>query len=221
MNHLLLAVATVALFGNAPVRDDQTQATVFGLWLGEARTEGGLGNWIEFRQDGTAQFTFGAMVEGTYRMEGTSLWMTPVGQPHELRAMDIRIEGNTAVRLQSPPADAPPRETLAPDDRAMLDRMSQPITMTRVGSATPGAPPIVGTWTYTHTTGATAFETFTRAGKMFMLLPMQTTAGTYTATTAHIEVKLPKGDETLVLNGDVLMSGSLEGKHSTFRRAPK
>lgn len=221
MKSVLVATSIAALLGAPLVHRDQASANVAGLWLGEARSRGGLGNWIELRPDGTAQFIFGAMVDGTYRMEGTSLWMTTVGQPHELPAVPIRIEGDTAVLQQPPPADAPPRETLSADDRAMLDRMSQPITMTREGNASPGTPPLVGTWTYTHPTGGIAHQTFTRDGKMFLLVPMQTTGGTYTASPGQVEVKLPGGNQTLVLKGDLLISGSLDGKHSTFRRAPK
>lgn len=222
MHHVFLAVVTAsALLISPPVRADEDTASVVSLWLGEARTQGGLGNAIEFRADGTAQYTFGALLDGTYRLDGVSLWITPVGQTGETRPVEQHIDGNTAVRSQSPPADAPPRETLSADERAMLDRMSQPLAMTRVGSATPGALAIVGTWTYAHPAGAAAYETFTPGGKFVLRVPMQVTEGTYQATAARIVLKLPQGDETLVRNGDVLVSGSMEGKHSTFRRAPK
>ena len=56
-----------------------TDASVVGLWLGEARTQGGLGNWIEFRADGTLEAGFGALVGGllddTYRFDGTTLML--------------------------------------------------------------------------------------------------------------------------------------------------
>lgn len=220
MNHVLLAVVTVALAGHAPVGHTQNESALVGLWLGEARTEGGLGNWIEFRPDGTLRFAFGAMVEGTYRLEGTSLRVRAVGEPAESPAADITINDATAIRRRLPPADAPARDSMSADDRAILDRMTQPITMTRVGRATAGAPPIVGTWSYTHSSGAPAYETFTRTGRFVLRVRMQESQGTYAEGPSRIDVTLPSGKSEFQLNGDVLMSGSMDGKHSTFRRAP-
>lgn len=218
---VVATLAASALVGSPIVRAGEESASVVGLWLGEARTEGGLGNWIAFRPDGTAEYSFGALIDGTYRTEGHSLWLTLVGQSESPTPLDMRVELDTAVRRQPPPADAPARDTLPPDERAMFDRMMRPLEMKRVGRGTPGVAAIVGTWTYTHPTGATAYETFTSSGKMFLLVPMSRTPGTYTVAAGGVVLKLPNSEQTLVPHEDVLVSGSLDGKHSTFRRAPK
>jgi hypothetical protein len=220
MNRLPLASAAVIVFMSLAGRAAEPSVSLVGLWLGEERTEGGLGAWIEFRRDATVQFSFGALVDFTYRVDGTSLWFAEAGRP-EVRRGDIRVNGNTAVLRQPPPADAPPTESLSAEDRAMRDRLSQPIRMTRMGSATPGAPPLVGTWTYTHYTGQTAYETFTADGKMFLRVPMQTVEGTYTATGEQIVVLLPTGNQRLSRNGDRLVLQSSDGKSSVLRRAPR
>lgn len=192
-----------------------------GIWIGEARTEGGLGNWIEFRPGGAAQWAFGAVVEGTYRYDGTAVRTTTGVERHETPPIQLRIEGDTAMLQQPAPADAPPREQMSADDRAMFDRMSKPVTMKRAGPLSPGDPPIVGTWQYTHPTGAMAYQTFTRDGNMYLLVLMNAAEGTYASDGARIVVKLQGRKEVLTWTGDKLMSGSLEGRHATFHRAPK
>lgn len=72
-----------------------------------------------------------------------------------------------------------PYDTLLPDQRAMVDRLSQPLTKTRVGKPMPGVLLIVGTWRYTDATGATAYERFTSDGEMVSLMEMQGREGTY------------------------------------------
>ena len=74
----------------------------------------------------------------------------------------------------------------------MLDRRSRPLTMTRVGKPVPGVPLIVGTWTYTHATGATAYERFTSNGEMVLLVEMQGFEGTYVVRPDRVDVALPQ-----------------------------
>ena len=209
----------------------QSSAPVVGVWLGEARSKGGLGNWLEFRPDGTVVMGFGALVDGRYRFDKSTLWVEPRNQPgRESPVGELVVKGDTAVRRPRPPADAPPRESLPPDQRAMLDRLTQPITMTRVGKASPGAEAIVGTWTYDHPSGGTAYETFTGDGKTFLRVRMQAVEGTYTSTAGRILVTLPNGsDLVLVPNGDVLVSqpkddgreGNPRPVGNVFRRLPE
>ena len=135
-----------------------------GVRLGEARSQGGLGSWVELRDDGTVSVSSGALVEGTYTIEGSSLRLViqngkgkdaPTPDPS---VVEMRIGGNAATRMQLPPADLPPDTMLSAQEKAMVDRMAQPLTVTRVGARAPNAAPIVGTWSYTHYTGATALE---------------------------------------------------------------
>ena len=89
-----VVMSAVALIGLLlrPVGAQDATGSVVGLWLGEARTQGGLGNWWEFHADGTVEFGFGAVVgallDDTYRLEGTRLTLhlfsgktTPAGAP--------------------------------------------------------------------------------------------------------------------------------------------
>jgi hypothetical protein len=103
----------------------------------------------------------------------------------------------------------------------MFDRMMQPLKMTRVGAPTPNAAPVVGTWSYTHYTGATAFELYTRGGRMVLMVPMQVQQATYSRRADALTLHLPEGTATIVAKGDVLTLNSPDGRSATYRRAPR
>jgi hypothetical protein len=205
------------------------QPQVTGLWLGTARSAGGLGNWLELHPGGTATFSFGAIVEGTYRVSDQMVWVTAGEPPSEAPWGHLEIDGDKGVRTPLAPTDAPRTETLSAADQEMLDRTTKPIQMRRIGAAQPGAPAIVGTWQYAHYTGGTAFETFTKAGHFLLRVQMQTTNATYTETPKGVRVTLPRGELSLTFNGDVLVSpaeepGTSDGPRAegmVFRRAPR
>jgi hypothetical protein len=62
----LLALLTVGPL-TALMQDAGRSAA--GLWLSEARSDGGLGGWVQVRDDGTASLGFGAVIEGKYTGE--------------------------------------------------------------------------------------------------------------------------------------------------------
>jgi hypothetical protein len=134
--------------------------------------------------------------------------------------MQMRIDAERAVREPRPPAGAPPSDTLPPDQRAMLDRLLQPLSMTRVGKPMPGVPLIVGTWIYTHATGATAYERFTSDGEMVLLVEMRRTEGTYVVRPDRVEVTLPSGNDRLTRVGETLVATISGGQAVTLRRDP-
>ncbi len=91
--------------------------------------------------------------------------------------------------------------------------MRQPVRMTRVGPVTPGAPAIAGTWSYEHYTGQTTYETFTPGGNWYLRVPMRVSHGSYTVTTAAVNVQLAEQSQTFARKGKVLMSGPADGRH--------
>ena len=93
--------------------------------------------------------------------------------------------------------------------------------MTRVGATVPSAAPIVGTWSYTHYTGTTAYELYTPGGTMVLMVPMQVQQGTYAKGENALTLQLPKGTASIIVKGDVLTLVSPEGQSSTFRRGPR
>lgn len=225
----LLTMTMAAVLTWLSLGAQEARTPVMGLWLGTARSAGGLGNWLEFRPGGTAQFSFGAVVEGAYRVSDGSLYISSGEPPAETPGGQLEINGDMAVRTPPAMADAPRRETLSAADRDLLDRMTRPIQMRRVDSARPATPPIVGTWQYAHPTGATAFETFTKAGTFLLRVQMQTMDATYAESPNGVRVKLPSGELFLQFTGDVLVSAPQEpetpdgprAEGMVFRRAPQ
>ena len=227
-----VAIALVALMLH-PVGAQVAKESVVGLWLGEMRTQGGLGNWFDFHADGTVDLGFGALVgalvDDTYRLEGTTLTLrvfsgkvSPDGVPvFESVQKTVQIEGDHAIVASQWRDDEPKPEIHNPAEQAAFDRMRQPTTMTRVGPATPAASLIAGTWSYQHYTGQTAYETFTPAGKWYLRVQMSLRHGRYTVTPAGVIVQSAQQSDTFTREGDVLMSGAAGGKHSTYRRAPE
>ena len=230
---VMTAVALIALLLR-PIGAQEAKDSAVGIWLGETRTEGGLGNWWEFHADGTVEFGFGALVgallDDSYRLEGTTLTLhlfsgktTPAGAPvFESVQKTVQIEGEHVIVESQWPDDQPAPKISSPAEQAMFDRMRQPVTMTRVGPASPaGTAAIAGTWSYQHYTGQTAYEAFTPRSKWYLRVPMRVLHGRYTVTPAAVMVQLTERSNTLERNGDVLMSGTADGKHSTYRRAPE
>lgn len=227
-----LVIALVLFLGH-PIGAQDAKDSVVGLWLGEARTQGGLGNWIDFHGDGTVEFGFGALVgallDDTYRLEDSTLTLhlfsgkvAPDGVPvFESLQKTVQIEGEHAVVATQWKDDEPAPEINSPDEQAAYDRMRQPLEMTRVGPATAGASAIAGTWSYQHYTGQTAYETFTPGGKWYLRVQMDLRHGRYTVTPAGVTVQLPERSDTFRREGDVLMLSTADGKHSSYRRAPK
>jgi hypothetical protein len=219
MNSIASVILTAVIVLGTNLPAVQTEE-VAGIWLPEP-PRGSRSRWFEFRADGTVRTGFGTVVESTYRLQGTSLSVMPKGTTVVRPPKQMQIDGDTAVREQPPPPAVPPRNTLPADQRAMLDRLSQPLTMTRVGKPMPGVPLIVGTWKYTHVTGTTAYERFTSDGEMVTLVEMQGHEGTYVVRPDRVDVALPSGSHTLTRVGEALVAASSNGQAVTLRRDPR
>jgi hypothetical protein len=137
---------------------------VTGIWSAQARTKGGLGSQWVFDRDGKVTYTFGALVDAAYEIDGTRLRMRFSG-PDGARAQDMieefSIEGDTLTKkgAQTPGGTQ---------------------VMQRVGAARQDAHPLVGDWAFTHpTTGKPAFMRYSRAGTVQLCAPFQSRTGTF------------------------------------------
>jgi hypothetical protein len=154
---------------------------LLGTWEATTRSYGGIGSSLEFRADSTVVETMGAMIDGTYRVEGTTLTLTfqdPTGGPAgPAISFSLDFRTDTLVRLGPGPTDE--------------------LRMTRVAAFPEwAATPIVGTWTYRHPTGVAAFETYTPDGVVQLRVPVETDRGTYhvagDSLTLRFEAKEPQ-----------------------------
>ena len=187
---------------------------IVGKWESVDRSQGGIGNTLEFHADSVVTQVFGAMVDFTYRVEDARLITTfmdaSTGELSE-DSYGFRISGDTLIQTD---------EGSGQEIRRMK----------RVETLKAGVPPIVGTWSYQHSAGGTAFETFTADGNLYLRRPFRTdTLGTYSAyrgdrlrmivvdsATRRIEITTFR----FVIEGAELMLSPARGPQRRYNRAP-
>src|SRR5215471_209549 len=143
----LVAFAFVVLFScwslyalSDPAGTDAELHQLVGQWVAKNRSMGGIGSMWEFRSDGTLSMAPGAIVDEPYRVEGDKLITSPneTGPDAKPQVMRFQITGDTMrQRIESAPGL---KET------GRKDKPTGEMELHRVGTATPGVPPIIGTW---------------------------------------------------------------------------
>ena len=189
---LVLAPATLA--------SAQGQA-LLGTWEGTRISYGGLGFSLEFRADSTVVETMGAMIDGTYRVEGTTLTLTlALRADTAIQKFSLDFRTDTLVLLGPGPTDE--------------------LRMTRVVAfPESAATPIVGTWTYRHQTGVAAFQTYTPDGVSQLRVPVKTDRGTYHVAGDSLTLRFEARELQTVgytIEGDVLILFIPAGELPTF-----
>ena len=169
-----------------------------GRWDSVERSRGGLGSWIELSTDGTCATTIGAMVDGTWKLEGEHLTLDiPLGDcKSELQMATVSSAGDTQIQVRG-------KETFR---------------LTRIDKGG-GDAPLVGVWKYPHSAGGEAFEEYTRDGRHLFRLPFTTTACTWTVKDSSLLVtqKGQTHESLWQLEGEVL-TARIGGQLSRFRR---
>jgi hypothetical protein len=179
---LLCAVLLALSISKADTNQDQ----IVGKWAADSRTKGGLGALLIFADDGTVTSTFGAIVDFKFQVEGQTIKMTFADSP-EPAIEPYEIVGD---KLIANPAHPKKREE-----------------RTRVGVAMPGAPPIVGLWTFKHYTGGMATMQYRSGGLGQLCVPMKTFNGCYKLQAGQLEMQFegqPTSNRKIQLSGDHL-----------------
>ena len=164
-----------------PAEANQNQ--IVGKWAADSRTKGGLGAMLIFGDDGVVTSTFGALVDFTYLVEGQTIKMT-LADSAEQTIEPYSIVGDKLIAY---PADPDKREE-----------------RTRVGTAKPGAPPIVGVWSFKHYTGEMATMQYTSSGFAQLSVPMKTLKGHYKLLAQELTMEFdgqPISNRTIQLSG--------------------
>ena len=143
-----LAFALLCLGGRRAFAAPQATDDLIGIWSAQVRTKGGLGAQMTFTAAGDITSTFGALIDLKYEIDQDKFKMTIAG-PDE-RPMSTLIG----------------REFKIDGDQLTINQgdLGPPQVMTRVGMPHRDAHPIVGDWSFTHSTGATAVQRFSRKG---------------------------------------------------------
>lgn len=197
---LLLICLTLLSASQAIAGDD-----IAGMWSSSSRTKGGLGPQWVFTKDGNVAYTFGALVDFKYEVNGGQIKMlllTPDGSvTKETVTQEFSINGDTLTENPQTP------------DRKQI--------MKRIGKPYKDAHPIVGEWTYKHYTGGPALMRYSRSGIAQLRVPFQTLTGTYRTNRGTLTItpndqrpvsyKFKRERDSLVLTDE-------EGKESKFLR---
>ena len=140
MNAKFLCAAWLALFMG---RVEANENEIVGEWVADSRTKGGLGSSLIFAADGGLTSMFGALVDFRYSVEGQTYKVT-FADSAETMTEQFEIAGD---KFMSKPAN--PKITGAGEKLNGKATSSRRIgEETRVGAAIPGAPPIVGVWSF-------------------------------------------------------------------------
>jgi hypothetical protein len=190
----ILAFALTTLLSAA-----QPPPELLGRWRSIETSKGGIGSMLRFRPNGVVDFSPGAIVEQTYRIEGGEIIFPPatINGPEQRQKMEFI--GTDRLRL----AEA---------------------RFTRSGAALDAKNPILGEWVGRREMDGQqvdAYFFFYPAGKSLLLLPFETIPGHYTIQGSTMRLELPDrkvAEGKFQIEGDVLTAPSSSGPANRYRR---
>jgi hypothetical protein len=177
---------------------------ILGQWESGTRTEGGIGNIIEFRPDGRVTQISAAMAEADYSVQGEWLrvfWKD--AKTGKVSEVDTTIEFEGSDRFVEKGEDG--------SGEAWSERVGDPV---------PGASPLVGQWCSLYLDTLTTFREFT-PGRMYNRLPIVVLRGHYATTgdtlTVQMDGQAPGQYPYRLENGDLVIR-SRDGSEKKYKR---
>ena len=194
MKRFVLVLMTVVLAVPAFAADK-----LVGRWESTTRSQGGIGQTYEFREDGTMSVTPTAMVDGKYKVEkNVATILPPDGSS---AAFEFSVDGATLTRRGN----------------------GQEAKLSRVGKGGSAENPLAATWTYEFRMGGPAYEIFETDGTFRFRYPMKaTTPGHYTRKGEKLTIALQDGRKVtadVVWDGETLVLREAENRESRYVRA--
>ena len=136
---------------------------IVGTWESVAISKDGIGTTLVFAADRKFTWTTAAMSDLTYTATGdklTTVFVDPETGKRQEQSTSIQVTRSTFVQKGGAGE-------------------GKDLEMKRVESGKPGSPLIVGVWSYPHSTGITAYITFTDDGRMLFRLPGRSAPGSW------------------------------------------
>ena len=180
-------------------------AAILGQWESAVRNKGGVGNILEFLPDGRITQTSAAMGDTTYEVHGE--WLRTFSNDEatgEVRESELILEFEGGDRFAEKGADG--------ESQGYSDR---------IGSAVPGASPIVGEWCSLFLDMLTSYRQFTADGKLFVRMPIVTLRGTYKVEGGELTVEIfgqPPGRYPFRVENGQLVFRSRDGSDRVYKR---
>lgn len=195
-----LALALIA----KPTPTPAPEAAILGQWESAERTQEGVGNILEFYQDGRVTQISVSMADAAYKVEGDRLrtfWKDPAtGKVSEVETQ-IEFEGTGRF--------------LEKGDEATGENWSE-----RVGAAPRSGSPLLGQWCSLFLEMLTTYREFTR-DRMYNRLPVVTLRGRYSISGDTLRVEMqaqPPGDYPFHLENGQLVIKSRNGSEKRYKR---
>lgn len=199
-----MRAAILALLLGAP-EPQAPPPELLGRWESVARTEGGIGNLIEFREDGSVTQVSAAMGDATYDVTGDWLrtfWRNPVTD--KVTEIDAQID-----------FEGPDLMVETDEKGALLSRLH------RMGPRVSETAPWLGQWCHIYMELRPAYREFT-SDRMFFRLPVVFLRGTFEAGDGALTVRIPgrpPGRYPYRLEQGRLILISQDGSERIYRRA--
>jgi len=181
-------------------------APIVGQWESVARNKGGIGNIIDFNEDGTVTQISAAMSDATYQVQGEWLRLFYTDE-----ATGKVNESDTLVELQG------------------LDRFvekaedgSEQSWSERIGPRPSETAPLVGQWCSVFLDTLTSYKEFTSTGKAFTRMPFVVLRGTYAVQGPELTVRIlgqPEGKYPYRVENGQLLIKNKEGVERAYKRS--
>ena len=202
--HYRTRYTLIALLVAASLIADPPPEKLLGRWRSLETSKGGIGSMLTFHSNGVVDFSPGAVVEMTYRIEGGVLILPPATTTGPEQRQQMEFHGDNQLRLIVDPTSS--------------------VELTRRGAAADARNPILGEWVGSREMDGRKMEChylFYPAGKSLFLLPFLTQQGHFSiqGTTMRLELpNRPPASGKFQIEGEVLTTPGGSGAGYRFGR---
>ncbi|MDA8099886.1 MAG: hypothetical protein M0042_09685 [Nitrospiraceae bacterium] len=182
-------------------------ASLNDIWVSTIESRGGLRALLEFRADGTVATTRAVMLEYKYKLDGSTLVLTPQSEDKTVKDTKYVIKIDVDM-LQM-------KESGCEDCLMTLKRIAGD-PQKEIG--------IVGKWSFTKPSGETVYYIFTTDNHVFFRIPMPgTTISEYKVNGDTIELRRDKEITTMKISvtDDLLILRTQDNKEYRYKRMPR
>jgi hypothetical protein len=178
---------------------------LLGQWESAIRTQGGVGNILEFKPGGTVTQISAAMGDSTYALEGE--WLRTFWKDEstgKINESDTRLEFQGSDVFSEKGEDG-----------------SEQSYSERIGRAVPKASPVVGEWCSVLLEMLTNYRQFTPDGKMYIRMPITVLRGRYGVAPGVLDVQIdgqPPGKYPFRFEDGQLVIKNRDGTDRIYKR---
>ncbi len=211
MKRILRFAASIALVAYVSLdsacyasAQQSTPAGIVGRWFSLERSKGGIGGLCEFRSDGAVDYSIGAVVDASWRIENNQLILPPATTDGPEQKYTLKWLGDNKLRLET-------EGTVT--------------VLARVGDRPNARKPIIGEWLEKREMSGLNLEAhwlIYEDGKMLFIMPIKIQHGTYTVSGSSLFLKVPGLEKPefrfKILDNSLTLSDAEGGQESHYVR---